>query len=157
MVNNGFLNTATQKAFVDTVPGYSEHHLKLLPILREAQRSQKSVCVGWLDLANAFRSMLHLIAFSLAHYPQQMIQLVSELYRGLSAVISTKTWTTVPIHLLLVVYQSDLVDSITHRCSNLGYNLNSLSNTINHLQYADDTTLIGDGPASCQRLLDLTD
>ena len=91
MVNNGFLNTATQKASVDTVPGCSEHHLKLLPILWEAQRSQKSVCVGWLDLANAFRSMHHLIAFSLAHYPQQMIQLVSELYRGLSAVISTKS------------------------------------------------------------------
>ena len=93
MVNNGFLNTATQKAFVDTVPVCSEHHLKLLPILREAQRSQKSVCVGWLDLANTFRSMHHLIAFSLAHYhtPQQMIQLVSELYSGLLAVISTKS------------------------------------------------------------------
>ena len=65
--------------------------------------------------------------------------------------------TTVPIHLLLGVYQSDLVDSITQHCSNLGYNLNSLSNTINRLQYADDTTLIGDGTALCQRLLDLTE
>ena len=32
------LNTATQKAFVDGVLGCSEHHLKLLSILREAQR-----------------------------------------------------------------------------------------------------------------------
>ena len=82
MVNNGFLNTATQKAFVDGVPGCSEHHLKLLPILREAQRRRKSVCVGWLDLAYAFGSMHHeLITFSLAHYhvPQQLRQLVSDL------------------------------------------------------------------------------
>ena len=49
------------------------------------------------------------------------------------------------------------MDSITPHCSNLRYNLSSSSNTINRLQYADDTTLIGDGTASCQRLLDLTE
>ena len=173
MVNNSFLNTATQKAFVDGVPGCSEHHLKLLSILREAQTRRKSVCVSWLDLANAFGSVHHdLITFSLAHYhaPQQMIELVSELYSGLSAVVSTKSWTTAPIHLQLGVYQGDplsvaifntvmntLVDSITQHCSYLGYKLNSVSSAINLLQYADDTTLIGDGPASCQRLLDLTE
>jgi len=172
MVDNGFLNTATQKAFVDRVLGSSEHHLKLLSILREAQRRRTSVCVGWLDLANAFGSVHHdLITFSLAHYhaPRQMTQLVSELYSGLSVVISTKSWITVPIHLQLRVYQGDplsvvmfntvmntLVDSITQRCSNLRYNLSSFSSAITLLQYADDTTLIGDGPASCQRLLDLT-
>ena len=95
---------------VDGVPGCSEHHLKLLSIVREAQRRRKSVCVGWLDLANVFGSVHHdLITFSLAHYnaPQQMTQLVSKLYSGLSAVISTKSWTTVPIHLQLGVYQGD--------------------------------------------------
>ena len=173
MVDNGFLNTATQKAFVDRVLGSSEHHLKPLSILREAQRRRTSVCVGWLDLANAFGSVHHdLITFSLAHYhaPRQMTQLVSELYSGLSVVISTKSWITVPIHLQLRVYQGDplsvvmfntvmntLVDSITQRCSNLRYNLSSFSSAITLLQYADDTTLIGDGPASCQRLLDLTE
>ena len=32
---------------------------------------------------------------------------MSELYSELSAVISTKSWTTVPIHLQLGVYQGD--------------------------------------------------
>ena len=69
MVGNNFLNTATQKAFIDGVPGCSEHHLKLLTILREAQRRCKSLSICWLDLANAFDSVHHeLIAFSLAHY-----------------------------------------------------------------------------------------
>ena len=87
------------------------------------------------DLVNAFGSVHHdLITFSLGHYyaPQQTTQLVSELYSGLSAVIFTKSWITVPIRLQLVVYQgyppsviifntvmNTLVDSITQRCSNL--------------------------------------
>ena len=43
---NDFLNTATQKAFADDVPGCSEHYLKLLCILQEAERIRKSVCVA---------------------------------------------------------------------------------------------------------------
>ena len=84
-----------------------------------------------------------------------------------------KSWTTAPIHLQLEVYQGDplsviafntvmntLVDRITQRCmrcSHLGYSLSSISSTINLLQYADDTSLISDGPASCQQLLGLTE
>jgi hypothetical protein len=55
--------------------------------------------VCWLDLANAFGSVHYdIIAFSLAHYhaPPEMIQLVSNLYDGLTAVISTDKWTTTP-------------------------------------------------------------
>ena len=172
MVSNNFLNTATHKAFIDGVPGCSEHHLKLLTMLREAQRRRKSLCVCWLDLANAFGSVHHdLIAFSLAHYhaPPEMIRLIS-LYDGLTAVIATDKWTTAPIHLQLGVYQGDqlsvfifntvmntLVDSITQRCAHLGYSLNSVPGKINLLQYADDTSLIGDGPSSCQHLLTITE
>ena len=81
-----------------------------------------------------------------------------------------ESWTTAPIHLQLGVYQGDplsviifntvmntLVDSITQRCSCLSYSLSSISSTINLLQYADDTSLISDGPASCQQLFGLTE
>ena len=69
MVNNHFLNTATQKPFINVVPCCSEHYLKLLSILQEAQRRRKSLCVCWLDLANTFSSMHHdLIIFALAHF-----------------------------------------------------------------------------------------
>ena len=98
-----------------------------------------------------------------------MIRLVSNLYDGLTAVISTDKWTTAPIHLQLGVYQGDplsviilnivmntLVDSITQRCAHLCYSLNSVSGRINLLQYGDNTSLIGDGP-SCQHLLSLTE
>ena len=131
MVNNHFLNTATQKAVINGVPGCSEHHLKLLSIFQEARRRRRSLCICWLDLANAFGSVHHdLITFALAHYhaPPEFIQLVTNIYNGLTAIVSTKSWTTSPIHLQLGVYQGDplsdfifntvmntLVDSITQR------------------------------------------
>ena len=75
-----------------------------------------------------------------------------------------------PIHLQLGVYQGDplsviilntvmntLVDSITQRYSQLGYSLTSVRSKINLLQYTDGTSLIGDGPSSCQHLLSLTE
>ena len=78
--------------------------------------------------------------------------------------------STAPIHLQLGVFQGDplsviifntvmntLVDSITHRCAHLGYSLNSISGRINLLQYADDTSLISDGPSSCQLMLTLNE
>ena len=49
------------------------------------------------------------------------------------------------------------------RYSNLGYSLilqhqcYSQYNRINLLQYADDSCIIADGPASCQKLLDIVD
>jgi hypothetical protein len=99
-----------------------------------------------------------------------MIQLVANIYDGLNAVIFTKAWTTDRIHLQLGVYQGDplsviifntviktLADSITQHCSNLGYSLSSISNKINLLQYADNTSLLSDGLPSCPHLLDLTE
>ena len=50
-----------------------------------------------------------------------------------------------------------LVDSITQRYTHLGYSLNSVPRRINLLQYADDTSLISDGPSSCQHLLCVTE
>ena len=85
MVNNHSLNTAKQKAFINGVPGCSEHHLKLLSILQEACRRRKSLCICWLDLANAFGSVHHdLITFAVAHYhaPSELIQLMSNIYDG---------------------------------------------------------------------------
>ena len=50
-----------------------------------------------------------------------------------------------------------LVDSIIQRYSQLGYSLSSVRSRINLLQYADDTSVIGDGLSSCQRLLNITE
>ena len=172
MVSNGYLNTSIQKAFVDGIPGCSEHHLKLLAMIEEARRKHKSISVCWLDIANAYGSVQHdLIRFSLQHYhaPDHFTDIITNLYTDLTGIVRTRQWTTAPFHLGIGVFQGDplsvsifntvmntLVDTLSeHR--DLGYTLTQSPHTCNHLQYADDTCLIGDGPASCQALLTKTE
>ena len=85
MLDNHYLDTTTQKAFVDGISGCTEHHLKLLSIIKEVRQKHKSLCIAWLDLANTFGSVHHgLISFSLVHYhaPPAFIDMVSDLYTG---------------------------------------------------------------------------
>ena len=164
MQGNGYLDTSTQKAFVDGISGCTEHHLKLLSMIKEAYQKHRSLCVAWLDLANAFGSVHHgLITFSLAHYhaPAAFSNMVSELYTGLLGINRTKSWTTSPSHCYKVsIFNSvmyTLVDTITKNHPNLGYSLACAPRKTNLLQYADDTSLIADGPSFCWTLLDATD
>ena len=173
MVGNNYLNTAVQKAFVEGVPGCTEHHLKLLSILGEDYKKHKSLCICWLDLANAFGSVHHdLIRFSLqhCHAPQAMVDMICNLYQDLKGVISTKSWQTDPFHLQMGVYQGDplsvivfntamntLVGTITRCHPDLGYTLGTSSHRSNLLQYADDKSLIADGPSSCRILINTTE
>ena len=98
-----------------------------------------------------------------------MIDMISSLYQDLTGVISAKSWETDPFHLQIGVYQGDplsvlvfnmvmntLVDAITKCHPNLGYTLGT-NHRPNLLQYADDTSLIADGPSSCRTLLATTE
>ena len=171
MVINNYLDPFLQKAFMPTVPGRTEHHLKLLSILAEAHSNHKSVAVCWLDLANAYGSVHHsLIDFSLRHYhaPPQFLTTVQALYTGLNAKVITAEWETPLIPLQKGVYQGDplsvvifntvmntLLDTISLRID-LGYQFSNSPRQVNILQYADDTCLVANSPASCQYLLDTT-
>ena len=122
----------------------------------------------WLDLANAYGSVHHgLIDYALKHYhaPPCFRQVVSHLYDGFGATITSSSWTTQPIPLQVGVYQSDplsvvvfntvmatLVDALKVD-SFLGYTFSQSSRLVNVLQYADDTCLVANGLASCQRML----
>ena len=54
MINNHYLDSSIQKAFMPTTPGCVKHHLKLAAILAEAKKKHKSLAVCWLNLANAY-------------------------------------------------------------------------------------------------------
>ena len=78
-----------------TVPGCTEHHLKLSSILAEVHSKHKSLAVCWLDLANAYGSVHHsLIEFSLHHYhaPPQFLSILRALYSELNAKVITAEW-----------------------------------------------------------------
>ena len=168
MIANKYFDTSLQKAFMPSIPGCTEHQLKLQNVLREAQSKHKALAVCWLDIANAYGSVHHsLIQFSLRHYyaPPQFLSILQSLYCGLNATIVTDSWETPLVPLQKGVYQGDplsvvifntvmntLVDTISKRVD-LGYKFSSSHRRVNILQYADDTCLVANSPASCQYLL----
>ena len=107
-----------------------------------------------------------LIRFPLSHYhaPQVMVNTISTLYQDLTDVVSTKPWTTNPIHLLIGVYQGDPLSVLVFNTvmntlldGNLGYSVSSSPCKTNLLQYANDTSIVADGPFSCRTLLSATE
>ena len=107
VVGNGYLDTTTQKAFLPGVPGCVEHFQKLSAMIEDAHKKHRSLVARWLDL---YGSVPHqLISFCLKHYnaPQSFLESVADIYDGLSAVITTKKWSTAPVSLRKGVYQGD--------------------------------------------------
>ena len=162
------MDTTIQKAFVHGIPGCTEHQFKLATAIQEARKKHRSLAICWLDLANAYRSVhRQLIQFTLRHYhaPSKLVSTVANLYTSLSATITTPTWTTAEIPLQVGVYQGDPLSTIIfntvmctliealHPYRDLGYTFSQSERLVHLLQYADDTCLIGSGPASCQELL----
>ena len=169
MLWNGYMDTTTQKAFNNGIPGCIEHQCKLAAIIKEATEKHRSLSVCWIDLANAYGSVPHaLIQFVLQHYhaPPQFTNTVSNLYSGLSAIITADNWATSAVPLQIGVYQGDPLSVVifnTVMCTlidalkplhHLGYKLSGSRHSISLLQYADDTCLVADGPSSCQQLLE---
>ena len=155
-----------------SVPGCIEHYAKLSTAIHEARVHHKSLSVSWLDLTNAYGSVHHnLITFSLRHYgvSDRFVSLVENLYSSLSASVHTQDWSTSLIPINRGVFQGDplsviifntvmntYIDAIKPHLSS-SYQFTNSSQTVGLLQYADDTCLVSDGPASSQILLDITD
>ena len=80
---NKYLNSDIQKVFLPTVPGVTKHQAKLAAIIKAARRSQRSLAVAWLDIANAYGSVHHfLIQFAMAQYhaPPELCALLQSWY-----------------------------------------------------------------------------
>ena len=168
MVGNDYLDTSVQKAFLPNISGCLEQYQKLQSIIKDAHYKHRSLSVCWLDLVNAYGSVHHqLISCCLQHYhaPPAFLDMIANLYTGLSATITSQTWSTKPVPLEIGVYQGDplsvvifntvmstLSDGLrAHR--HLGYTISGTTISTNVLLYADDTCLVADGPARCQHLL----
>ena len=148
MLTNKFMDRTIQKAFLPATSGCTEHHCKLAGVLADARRNHKTLAVCWIDLANAYGSVHHsLIKFALTHYhaPPQFQNMVSALYTGLAAQVSTPRWSTTTMPLQIGVYQGDplsvvifntvintLVDLLSTRMD-LGYSISKTKHKVNLL------------------------
>ena len=172
MKSNNYFDTRIQKAFMPSVPGCVEHYVKLATAVSEARSLHKSLCVCWLDLANAYGSVHHnLISFSLQHYhaPPRLSNMVNNFYCGLGASIQLPEGHTSTIPLQIGLYQGDpLSVTIFNTVMNTyldglksfqtkGYKFSNSIHSLYVLQYADDTCLTSDGPASCRAMLEFTE
>ena len=65
MLKNRYMDTTVQKAFINGIPGCTEHYCKLAEVIKDALEKHWSLTVCWLDLANAYGSVPHgLIQFA---------------------------------------------------------------------------------------------
>ena len=79
MINNGYLDTTAQKAFVEGINGCVEHIQVVQEVIQHARLNKKTVHITWFDLAG---SVSHeLIPLVLAHYnlPDNIIQYITDL------------------------------------------------------------------------------
>jgi len=96
LLQNKYMDTTIQKAFVHGIPGCTEHQLKPATAIQDARTKRRSLTICWLDLANAYGSVHHqLIQFALKHYhtPSKVVRTVANLYTNLSVTITTPAGT----------------------------------------------------------------
>ena len=158
MLRNSYFDKRLQKGFLPDVAGCLEHSSLLSDALRDARAHQRSICISWLDLKNAFGSVRHsLIIFALQYYgfPEHFIQLVRSYYDHLSVVVAVAgILSTSAIHFALGVFQGCTLsptlfniivqlalDSIEMK--HCGYQFSSDPETVlQSSAYADDIQLV---------------
>ena len=151
-MKNKFISNI-QKGFLFGVPGCIEHSFSLWEALRDAKDGKRAIVLSWLDLANAYGSVMHnLIQFALNwyHVPVLIQRLVFDYYEKLCAKVTTKDWTTAFFNFDIGFFQGCVLSTILFDCvfqllldfldplKHEGYSFKEIQVTIMHKAYADD-------------------
>ena len=59
MVDNNYIDTTLQKAYLEGINGCIEHITVLQQVILDAKSKKKTVHISWYDLADAFGSVSH--------------------------------------------------------------------------------------------------
>jgi len=143
--------------------------------LGDARRRGKSICVTWVDFANAFGSVRHsLIQFALKrfHFPIQLQGLIYHYYDKLFAVVHTTKFSSQPFQYGIGVFQGCttspclfnvvmqlLLDIITRPANqHLSYHFQSSGPPLSLIcpAFADDVSIVTETADGNQHLLDET-
>ena len=154
----------SQKGFLQ-FEGCFEHNFVLQEVIRNARARKAELVIGWLDLSNAFNSVPHssiLRAFELHGLPPKAINVIRNMYSGVTTRVRTRDGLTAPIAIQSGVRQgcplSPDVFNLTLEVvlreiqrTGEGYVLGGRRHTT--LAYADDLAVISDSPDGMMRLL----
>ena len=70
MLKNNYIRQSVQKAFLEDVAGCIEHTTLLSEAFRDAHERRRSICVAWIDIANAYGSIRHSsVCIAVVPYP----------------------------------------------------------------------------------------
>ena len=169
MVSNGYIDTSIQKGYIAKIPGVLEHTYHMTEVLRNAREHQRSICVSWLDLKNAFGSVGHnVIDFTLEwyHWPEPVRKVIHSYYKELYVQVQTKQYSTSWIKIEKGIFQGDtLADILFNAPWNLSLDLIKNEGTVgyNHKEakvktkmqgYVDDLTVLTQTAKQHQKVLD---
>ena len=95
--SNGYVDESVQKAGVPGIPGCIEHAFTIWDAIQEAKKTNESLNVVWLDLANDYGSVPHELlmkAMDFFYIPQEVQSIMKEYYDNFRMRFSTEDFTT---------------------------------------------------------------
>ena len=95
LLANGYIGTSVQKAGIPGSPGCVKHSAMIWHTIHSAKASKKDLSVIWLDLANAYGSVPHvLIKYSLEffHVPEKLKLYLMQYYDGFRMRFTTRSY-----------------------------------------------------------------
>lgn len=172
MLKNGYIDRSVQKAFLPGMAGCIEHATMVSELFKDAKQRQRSLCTIWLDLANAYGSIRHSLAyFALEwyHVPAEMIELLFHYYEGICLQVQTEEWESDWFGLEIGVPQGCTASTIIFDVAfqlvldihqhlmagnGIGYTITGMTDSITAPAYADDVQLVATSPEDCQVSID---
>ena len=125
VVSNGYVDLSIQKGGVPGVRGCTEHFGAMWEVLKEAKVKKKDLSVVWLDLANAYGAVPHvLIARALRFYnvPEKVINIILRYFSGVFGRFSSRTVTSDWQQFEIGIFMGCVISVILFvLCMNLGH------------------------------------
>ena len=97
IMKNHYIDESIQKGGIPGVSGCLEHTAILSHMIMEAKKGKLNLVATWLDIANAYGSIAHLlleVTLSRAHIPIEVRELVRSYYENVEIRFTTKSFTT---------------------------------------------------------------
>ncbi|GFO29352.1 reverse transcriptase [Plakobranchus ocellatus] len=97
LTENGYINTSVQKGGIPGVSGCLEHAIMIWEAIQSAKSEKLNLDVIWLDLANAYGSVLHemtQLALRMYHVQEVIQVMLDDYFSGFRMRFSTNNYTT---------------------------------------------------------------
>ena len=96
-LQNKYIDTSVQKGGVPKVKGCIEHFGAMWEVIKDAKVNRRDLCVVWLDLANAYGAVPHVLIIKALRYyniPNKIINIIILYFSGVYGRFSSRSVTS---------------------------------------------------------------